>query len=317
MVQKPKTWLSEITRDKSLKLFALAVSVVLFFVVSTQQTSLIELDYRVEYRTHQDLVITDVPPATLRVTMRNTTFSCKSWDEGHLAPVIIDLSGAGPGTLRRRVTEQEVVAPTGAEILSVWPAELEITLDRKVERSVPIQVDTVGNPAAGTSVFATRAEPSQVTIVGPRKAVRAIDYVYTQPLDITDQQTNLVTEVALRPPGPGMTLKKVEKVKVTVEIAEEFENETFKDLPVKARKAPTGTKISPERITLVVKGPRRLLDKISKDLIEVNVSLSPEADKGQKRFDKTVEVRLPEGLQLADVAPKVKITLPTTYKPHK
>ena len=65
------------------------------------------------------------------------------------------------------------------------PATFHISFDRSATRLVEVQPRIIGTLLSGYGITEVKADPSQITIVGPQKRVHAIENAVTDPVDAT------------------------------------------------------------------------------------------------------------------------------------
>jgi len=100
----------------------------------------------------------------------------------------INLAGLGPGTYEAFV--QWTLDKQPSRVLEVEPQSVTLSLDRQVERAVPIHVQVAGKPALGYLRRALILEPSEVTVIGPSTyATRAVEA--TASISVQDASTDV------------------------------------------------------------------------------------------------------------------------------
>ena len=310
--------LRSLTDDWSLKLFSLGVAVLLFLFVTLENATPVDVDFRVEYRTTEDIMLTNDAPTSLHITLQGPWAAFRSFDINELEPVIIDLSHAEPGPQRHIIEMAAINPPGGMRVVAVRPSEVDIILDRKVERQVPIRPDIPETPAFGYSILDVRMVPQRARVVGPVSKMQSIDFITTRTIDVMGREDDLSLEVDLRPPPPPLRLID-KRVVVFVDIGEEFVDRTFQNVPVKLENAPKGSMVTPPAVALTVKGPRKVVDKLEKESLVAFVDVSSEAADGESNFEKSIQVRpeLPERTQLVSPVPKVDIQIGGGRKPRR
>jgi YbbR domain-containing protein len=85
-------------------------------------------------------------------------------------------------------------------------------------KTVPLRASITGSPDPAYSIEAITVEPSTVTVVGGPQALRTIDAVDTQPLDLADAATTSTRQVAIRVPE-GVSVAGDPSARITVRIA--------------------------------------------------------------------------------------------------
>ncbi len=309
--------LAFLTENLTLKLFSLAVAVLLFLFVSVESATPVDVDFRLEYRTADDIMIVGKAPDKLHTTLQGPWATFRSFDINELKPVVIDLTTAGPGSMRYSLDTTDVDPPGGMNVVAITPSEIELTLDRKVERQFLVQVDLIGRPAFGYVLESNDVSPRRVRVNGPASLMQTIDHIYTRPLDIEGKTESFTTDLDLSPPRPPLFLRD-RHVTVSVQIAEEFVTRAFDNLPVRAADAPAGTRVTPERVSIKLNGPRSLIESLDAKSLEPYIDVAPEFEAGQTAFDKQLSLRgQPDRTQLVGALPRVQVQLPKgkTKKP--
>lgn len=302
--------LRRLTQDVSLKLFSLGVAVLLFSFVSVENATPIDVDFPVEVRIGDDMMVVNDPPSVVHATLQGPWAAFRSFDAHELEAIVVDLTNAEPGTSRYAVTTSTLHPPGGMRALSVRSSELEITLDRRVERQVPVHADVAESPAFGYEVLDVRMAPARVRVVGPASKMQALEYVSTRAIDIAGRESELSLEVDLRPPPPPLRLLD-KRVSVFVEIGEELTQRTLTGIPVEVLGAGAGATYAPQVVALSLKGPRRILEQMRPENLRVQVDVSHELDAGLERADKAIHLAqdLPDRTQLMSPVPRVVVQL--------
>jgi len=122
----------------------------------------------------------------------------------------IDLAGAKPGVFQTSITADEIsrraIPPELARIVSVTevrdPRSVDLAIELKATRTLPVRVRVVGRPAEGYVLHSEPAVvPDSVRVMGPAKLVQEIDTLYTVAVDITGERERIQRLVALALPA--------------------------------------------------------------------------------------------------------------------
>lgn len=301
--------LSFFTENFRLKLFSVVVGVMMFLFVNVESNTPVEVDFNVVYRTADDIVLISEPPSRVSVTLRGPWANFRSLMVGQLEPVVVDLSETGPGTKVLRIEPSDVDPPTGMNAIAVAPSEVEVTLDRLIEKQVPVEVDFLGRPAFGYEIQEVEVKPPRVRVRGPRNRMKTLDFVYTRAIDLAEQNEDLEREVDLRPPAPSLRLVDRPTVEVRVDLREEVLERRL-ELPVQLVGGVEGSQVAPDVVSVTLKGPRRIVDRLTPEDLQAVVDVEAETSRGLRVFDKTVELKpeLPERTQVIGTLPVVKVT---------
>jgi hypothetical protein len=94
-----------------------------------------------------------------------------------------------PGDRTFDLTAQHVHQPSGLEVVQVVPSQFQLSFDTRLSRQVEVRPRVIGNFAVGFRIAKIYAEPSVVSISGPRKRVEAAEAATTDPVDATGTTT--------------------------------------------------------------------------------------------------------------------------------
>jgi YbbR domain-containing protein len=296
-----------------LKFVSLLVAAILFVMLNAESSTPVEVQFPISYDTPDGFMLVGHPPTSLSATLKGPWTRFQSFREEDMLPVVVDLTQmpAEPGTIRHMVATGDIQAPLGLQAVSFRPTEWDLTLDRRVERSIPVEASLPHRPAFGYEIVSVRTEPREVKVIGPRSSVMGLDYIPTRDIDIRGREGDLEVEVALRnPPHPMKLITK--QVFISIEIGEEQIQRMFRNIPVKVEADGVALTVEPSTVMLRVSGPRRSVDAMKSSSLEATVKIGDELEKGLKSFEKSVELRttLPERTQLVVPIPRVVVSVP-------
>lgn len=176
-----------------LKLISLALAVALWLAVSGQSPTEVAIDVPIEFEnipSNLEIGSENIPRAQVRLRGPERAISGLRTSDVRAA---IDLTGAAPGQRTFNLT-QNVTYPHQLDVTQVTPSHLQLTFDTRLTRQVAVHPRVVGTFADQYTIGNMQANPSVVTINGPRKRVEAVDAAITDPVDASgtvDQATFL------------------------------------------------------------------------------------------------------------------------------
>ncbi len=145
----------------------------------------------------EGLMTVDGLPASVRITLRAPRSVWASLEGDPTAvQAYVDLQGLQPGVYAVPVKVQVAYQPV--EVVSVTPARLEITIDKRLTREVPVTVDMRGEVAVGYYASAPVVHPLTVEVSGPASAVSKVTAVQAQ-VSIEGARESFKRETALVP----------------------------------------------------------------------------------------------------------------------
>ena len=144
---------------------------------------------------HERLTVLSFEPARVDVRIRGTDERIASLDLDQVRvqvplPGDVFVGGAynGPRIVEIDLAPEDVLLPDEeVEVVSVIPDRLTLRVDEEILVSVPVQVDTIGEPIGGVSVDYdnVRIEPPLVTVRGSRSEINKLEVAVAGPVDIT------------------------------------------------------------------------------------------------------------------------------------
>ena len=293
-----------------LKLFSLSVSLLLFFFVSVESVTPVEVDFPILYELPDDMLIMGRAPNSVHATLQGPWAAFQNYKSQDMDPIVVKLKEVGPGVLRHRIQITDVIAPAGMKTLAFRPAEIELSLDRKAERLIPVSADLIDRPSFGFEIADVRVDPKAVAVEGPISMVQTLDFVYTRPVDISGRENSLSLEIDLKPLSVPLRLKTT-GVQVQIEIVEQFVERTFENVRVELSNAPEGSRVSPENVVVYLKGPRKVLGTLNEKVLVAKVDIKADLPASGDLLEKVVKLEgVPERTLWTGLAPKVKVQLP-------
>jgi YbbR domain-containing protein len=134
--------------------------------------------------------------------------------------VELDLAGSTMGERTFDLTAQQVRQPRELEVVQVIPTQVRLMFDQRLVRAVEVRPRVIGNFASGMRVARVEADPSMITISGPKQRVEKVDAAITDPVDATGvmKQSSFTTHayvsdplVQVLQPGPIRVTVKMEE----------------------------------------------------------------------------------------------------------
>jgi YbbR domain-containing protein len=175
-----------------LKLFSLALSVALWAALARQPQAEVAIEAPIEFRHMPDnLEINSehIPSAQVRVRGPERLVSQLRPAQVH---VQVDLEGAKPGERTFDLSAQQIRELRDLEVVQVVPSQFQLSFDVRARRQVEVHPRVRGEFASGLRIARTVANPAEITIIGPRSRVDAVDFAITDAVDasgLTGTQT--------------------------------------------------------------------------------------------------------------------------------
>jgi len=240
-----------------IKLVALLLALLIYLNVYTDRPATLIVSFPIQIGDLADtLSLSGAVPSAVQAELRGTG---KQLIRIRLTepPVKISLAGVGAGHFERALTSADLPLPSDLEIQVervVSPRTVELQVDRKRSRRLPVAARVEGLPAGGV-VWAGQmeVEPSTVEVTGPEKDIAALDSVRLDPVRLSGKRDTV--QVAVGADAlPDWCVMEPDQVTVTVPL----EPEATRRVTVKVEDphGASGYVVVPEHVTLTVSGPR-------------------------------------------------------------
>ncbi len=174
-----------VAHNAGLKAVSLAAAILLWLAVAREPIAEVAVNVPIEFQNMPDnLEISSetIPQAQVRVRGPARLVRDASQAGVH---AVIDLTGVGPGEHTFELGPARIQQPRDLTVMQVIPTRVQLELDHRVTRQVPIRARVVGSFASGVHLARVSADPESVTVVGPQKRVEAVDAATTDPVDAT------------------------------------------------------------------------------------------------------------------------------------
>ncbi len=206
------------------------------------------------------MIVGDAPaPVDVRVRAPVSVWASLKIDQLH---VTADLSNAGNGGVTVQLTG--TVDQRDARVTAITPADLRLTLEQIVRRTVPVRLEIDGDPSIGYQSGTPSVSAATAEISGPASIADSVSELIA-PVNIADTKETVNRTVPLQPvntSGQAVSGISIEPAEVTVKIPVE-QLGGYRDVAVKAvieGQAATGYRItnivvSPPVVTLFSSDP--------------------------------------------------------------
>lgn len=178
-------------------------------------------------------------------------------------------------------------------------------------KTVPIVVETVGNPADGYEIESIETNPEEITLAGPASIINEIEEIKIsgQDVDITGLTTDVEKTVNLIDYlVSGVYIRGEAEVQLSIKV-EGYINKKFtieaSDIGLEELPPEYAAEIISKDIEITLSGKEKDFEGVSESDLKVSVNLK-NAKEGRQNIEITVEI--PDGLELVK-ANKVKVKI--------
>lgn len=228
-------------------LLSFVVALVMWFSFSMREEYPVTLRLPVEVaRTPAGQSLRAAPPATATVTLRGEGWTLLSLSRR--LPTIRVYADAPFVDLAAAL--QESGLPAGIEIQSVQPQSVELALDTRTNRRLPIRLrERIGTEVGYDLLRPPTLSPDSVTVTGAQSLLGVLDEWPTEVLTAEGVEESLTRTVALADTFGGLLSPSVRATRVRVDVGEFTEGQ--RELVVEVENLPVdveGVRFDPPRV---------------------------------------------------------------------
>lgn len=213
--------LSVLKRNLFLKVFSLVLAIALWLVISRGSgVGGMEMSLGIPLELHnlpKDMEVVRSPTERINVRFSGPRRIVLKISQSGIS-VPLDLTDAVEGETTFELYPSHIKAPEKVSVTRISPSSVTVTLERMIERRLPVDPDVQGKPAWGFRVGKVTVEPETVVVKGPRSAIRASKSVKTEPLTIEGAVQDLEEETGLVLSGGGIRIDGDQVVRVRISI---------------------------------------------------------------------------------------------------
>jgi hypothetical protein len=246
--------------DWNLKLLSLAITLVLWFVVTGQNTPVnVHATVQLKYLKPEALEISNDPPKSVDVLLTGSKYKLDELNRSSLIATV-DISDQRAGERVFRLVERSRLdLPQGVTVDAFQPSGISIRLEPVIDRQLEIEAKIDGTPANGYEVYAVRLSKNTVNVHGPSSNVNALPKAPTETISVAGRkETFTVGNAAVDISDPKIDVLEP-SVTVDVEIGERRVEKQFADVVATHQ---SGDGLEPNRATVVVYGPPNVLAQL-------------------------------------------------------
>ncbi len=289
-------------RDFGIKLFALFLAVIFWFHVRTEHVYDVTRGISIKYSMPSDkYVVVNQLPENVKVRLRakGKALIVLSMSNAYYP---VDLTQLKPGKRVIKLEEDKLVFPSylDFEVLSLSPKEIQVVIDKKSTRTIPVKLDIKNAPPDGYVLFSQSIKPDTVKITGPSRFITRFKHILTEPIDISGSKGRVHKKVKLVAPSRSFEISP-DRVEVLLDI-EPLKTARIENIPIRVHvnKRYTGV-VKPGSLQVEIKGPKPVVDTLGWKDIGIDLWLT-KFKPGKYKF--RVRPRVPRTVELISYKPE-------------
>ncbi|MCI5130132.1 MAG: hypothetical protein D3904_01115 [Candidatus Electrothrix sp. EH2] len=262
MMKQLANWHTKIHyKDLLLKLLSLALGILIWFLaVGTDQMDA-SMDIPIEVlNLPKNLVIYNQYRKEVSVTLRGPRGIIQEV-RNRPPSLLLDLSEAKPDTIVLSTESLSLPLPSGISVLRMQPASITLSIDKLVERDIPLTAVTEGDVAEGYVLQDVLLNPDKISVAGPESLVVQEKTLKTYVINLSDLNHSTTLPVHLDLSPEFMDLIGETTVVAKLVVADKFVEKEIPNIPINIRDTEHEARVKPDSITVVARIPEKLISE--------------------------------------------------------
>jgi YbbR domain-containing protein len=217
---------------------------------------------------------------------------------------LTDFRSEGAYRVPVRYTRTGFALNSAAFVDRVEPAAVEVKLEEKIEKLLPVAAVIVGSPARGYELDSYTVFPSEIRAIGPRSRLETLDRLSTVPIDLSSESGDFSMRTDLEPVDPFLSLAGESWVDFTAKFREIIGQRSFDGVAVTVANpalplAPANFELSG---AITVQGPELIIERLERRDFDLFIDLGSIIEPGE--YILPLMVRAPPGVTVLSYGPK-------------
>lgn len=265
----------------------------------------------VTLKTGDGLAVLDQSTDVVSIRFRGSRDDIRDLSRDQVS-MVLDITDRSRLRQTLKLSARYVKTPSRAHAVQFQPAEVSVTMDREVERMLPIKASLEGALPEGIQLEQTICEPASVRVRGAERQLINLEQVHTEPISLDGRYDSFKTHVNIAAAGQAWTATP-ERIAVQLVLGEHIIEGRIEDSLVRPLLASDDTrvvKIRPDRVNVVLKGIPQRIEALSVRDIYTYIDCSELTEPTD--YEVPVRVDLPAGVQVEKIEPSVvQVTVKT------
>jgi len=280
--------------NTGLKVLALLITAVLWLSVASRPVSQVPIpNVPIEFlnlNQMPNLTVSKYDTLSARVLVEGPRDILDSLRPAQLS-VAADMLNVEPGVRVIPLKVDPTRLPASVKVRDIEPRSIRVTVERVIQKYVPVKPRFEGQPAAGFELVNWQLTPNSVQIAGAESLVRDVTEVSTETVRLNERTESFSEMVAIDIGSPNLWIsdESGRRVMLQVNIGELTVDRVIDRVPVSLINAPRGATPSPEFLRVTLTGPRSSVNSMGPADVIATVDCKGEAARG-RRFTPEIAV---------------------------
>jgi YbbR domain-containing protein len=206
------------------------------------------------------------------------------------------------GQLRYRIDKEYLKNWDNRIKLTVHDPYINVYVDHKITKKVPIKEYLTGVPADGYIIEKTFIKPNTVVVTGLESELSQIDQILTEPIDVEGLSQTKSYDIKLVAKDLPKSALSVDKVSVNLMVGEKKINKRFGSVPIEVTGSDFLTVVKPRFVAIEIQGTPGVLSFVKSTDLEAFVE-ARELEPG-KKHNRPIQVKIPPDTVLIETVPQ-------------
>jgi len=254
-------WMQLSPKDWVLRLVSLGLAMVLWYFVGGEDIVNKNVMVPVEViNLSRDLVISNQFKKEIEVSISGPRSLVLDIGK-HGISRQIDLALATPGTMVLENSNDVIDVPRGVKVLRIQPKSVILSLDKMIQKQLPVNPVTVGMLAPDFILKEIRMEPDSISITGPQTVLSQFDVLQTKAIDIAGLRESTQIQIPLELDPVIVDLIGATTITADLDITVETVQKKISNLLVTVEKDGVPQRVTPATVSITVALPKTLIRK--------------------------------------------------------
>lgn len=250
-----ENWRRMWSKDWLLRFVSLILAIIFWYMVGGEDKIDKNVMIPVEIiNLPRDLVISNQFKKQIQVTVNGPRSLILEMTRGEITRQV-DLSDAAPGTKIISNEIDSISVPRGVTIERIQPSTIILSLDKLIQRNIPIQPVIVGDVPVDYQLGVVGTDPGEIAITGPRTVLEQIDTLMTRAINVEGLKESIQLQVPLDLSQAIVDLIGETSVTVRIRITMKTVEKTIENLPVAYEHQGVPFQVSPATVSVMAEVP--------------------------------------------------------------
>ncbi len=169
-----------------LKLISLAGAVALWMLMGAEPELETSVNVPIEFHNApQDLEMVADQAWNVHLLVRGPSSRVRNLNRSDIAVVLDLLPVRQPGARTFTLDSSQILLPHDVRLVRAIPSQVRLVFERRLTREVRVLPRFTGVYPEGYEIASYTVEPPTIRVVGPESRVNLVDYVTTDPIDVS------------------------------------------------------------------------------------------------------------------------------------